>query len=125
MRLASEKVKTDPPLGHNLIEVLDTLEGVPSSLTDKLKQAMADTNEGPTDDSDIVGGLSATAVGEADEEKDIVLTDKHVCLLTELLTKVSYKWLEIAISLGLQENEQADCKGELIRSVFLESLGFG
>ena len=52
VRLASERVKTDPALGHNLIEVLDTLEGVPSSLTDKLKQAMTDTNEGPTDDSD-------------------------------------------------------------------------
>ena len=56
MRLASERVKTDPPLGHNLIEVLDTLEGVPSSLTDKLKQAMADTR-GLTQ----VGGLSAKA----------------------------------------------------------------
>ena len=105
VRLASERVKTDPALGHNLIEVLDTLEGVPSSLTDKLNKAMADTNEGPTDDSDTVGGLSATAVGEASEEKDIVLTREDTRLLTELLSKISHKWKEIAISLGLQQHE--------------------
>ena len=110
VRLASEGVKTDPALGHCLIEVLDTLEGVPSSLTDKLKQAMADTNEGPTDDSDTVGGLSATAVGEASEKKDIVLTQEDVTLLTKLLTKISDKWEEVAISLGLQQHEIAECK---------------
>ena len=110
VRLASERVKTDPALGHNLIEVLDTLEGVPSSLTDKLYQAMADTNEGPTDDSDTVGGLSATAVREASEEKDIVLTREDVTLLTELLAKINDKWEELAISLGLQRHEIAECK---------------
>ena len=124
VRLASERVKTDPALGHNLIEVLDTLKGVPSSLTDKLKQAMADTNERPTDDSDTVGGLSATAVGGAIEEKDIVLTQDDISLLTKLLTKVSHKWLEIAISLGLQENEQADCKGETNTISLSQSIGF-
>ena len=124
VRLASERVKTDPALGHNLIEVLDTLEGVPSSLTDKLKQAMADTNEGPTDDSDSVGGMSATAVGGASEEKDIVLTREDISLLTKLLSKVSHKWLEIAISLGLQENEQADCKGETNTISLSRSIGF-
>ena len=122
MRLASERVKTDPALGHNLIEVLDTLEGVPSSLTDKLKQAMADTNEGPTDDK--VGGLSATFVGEAGEKKDNVLTQEDISLLTELLSKVSHKWLEIAISLGLQENERADCKGETNTISLSRSIGF-
>ena len=109
VRLASERVKTDPALGHNLIEVLDTLEGVPSSLTDKLKQAMADTNERPTDDSDTERGLSATAVGEA---CDIVLTPEDVSLLTELLAQVSHKWVEIAISLNLRKNERADCEGK-------------
>ena len=119
VRLASERVKTDPALGHNLIEVLDTLEGVPSSLTDKLKQAMTDTNEGPTDDSDTEGGLSATAVREASEEKDILLTEKDVTLLTELLAKISDKWEEVAISLGLQRHGIADCKaGRNIRSLY-------
>ena len=124
VRLAGERVKTDPALGHNLVEVLDALEGVPSSLTDKLKQAMADTNEGPTYDSDTVGGLSATAVGEASGEKDIVLTQEDVNFLTELLSKVSHKWLEIAISLGLQENEQADCKGETNTISLSRSIGY-
>ena len=110
VRLASERVKTDPALGLNLIDVLDTLEGVPSSVTDILKQAMADSNEGPTDDFDTVGGLSATAMGEASEEKDIVLTQKDVTLLMELLSEISHKWEEVAISLGLQRHEIAECK---------------
>ena len=122
LRLAIERVKTDPALGHNLVEVLDTLEGVPSSLTDKLKQAMADTNEGPTDDN--VGGLSATGVGETGKEKDIILTQEDVSLLTELLSKVSHKWLEIAISLGLQENEQANCKGGNNTISLSQSIGY-
>ena len=124
VRLASDRVKTDPALGHNLIEVLDTLEGVPSSLTDKLKQAMTDTNAGPTDDSDTVGGLSATADEEASEKKDIVLTQEDISFLMELLSKVSHKWLEIAISLGLQENEQADCKGETNMISVSRSIGY-
>ena len=112
LRLASERVKTDPALGHNLIEVLDTLEGVPSSLTDKLNQAMAGTNEGPTDD--FVGGLSATTVEEAGEEKDIVLTQDDVSLLTDLLAQVSHKWVEIAISLGLKKMTELIVKEKLI-----------
>ena len=124
VRLASERVKTDPALGHNLIEVLDTLEGVPSSLTDKLKQAMTDTNEGPTDDSDTVGGLSATAVGEAGEEKDVVLTREDLSLLTTLLAKVRDKWEEIATLLGLQNYERADCTGKSNLLRLSESLEF-
>ena len=122
LRLASKEVKKHSALGHNLVEVLDTLEGVPSSLTDKLKQAMADTTEGPTDDK--VGGLSDTGVGETGKEKDIILTQEDVSLLTELLSKVSHKWLEIAISLGLQENEQANCKGGTNTISLSQSIGY-
>ena len=125
VRLASERIKTDPALGHNLIEVLDILEGVPSSLTDKLKQAMADTNEGPIDDSDTEGSLSATAVGEAGEEKDIVLTREDMGLLMELLAKTRDKWEEIATLLGLLDHERADCKGKSNLLIFLSVLSFG
>ena len=124
VRLASERVKTDPALGHNLIEVLDILEGVPSSLTDKLKQAMTDTNEGPTDDCDTKGGLSAIAVGEAGGEKDIVFTREYVSLVTELVSKVRDKWEEIATLLGLQDYERADCKGKSNLLSLSESLEF-
>ena len=123
VRLASERVKTDPALGHNLIEVLDTLEGVPSSLTDKLKQAMADTNEGSTDDSDTVVGLSAT-MGEASEEKDIILSREDLSLLTESLARVKDKWEEIATLLGLQDYERADCKGKSSLLSLSKSLEF-
>ena len=73
---------------------------------------MADTNEGLTDYSDTVGGLSATTVGEASEEKYIVLTREDVSLLMELLANVRDKWEEIATLLGLQDYERADCKGK-------------
>ena len=124
VRLASERVKTDPALGHNLVEVLDTLEGVPSSLTDKLKQAMVDTNEGPTDDSDTVEGLSATAVGGAGEEKDIVLTRPDLSLLMELLARVRDMWEKIATLLGLRDYERADCKGKSNLLSLSKSLEF-
>ena len=104
MRLASEKVKTDSALGHNLIRVLEK-EGVPSSLTGKLEQA--DINDGPTDDSGTEGSLSAIAVVEAG---DVALTQEDVKSLTDLLVNVSYKWKEIAISLGLGLNQRTDCE---------------
>ena len=124
VRLASERVKTDPALGYNLIEVLDALEGVPSSLTDELKRAMADTNEGPTDDSDTVGGLSATAVVEAREQKDIVLNQEDISLLTKLLSKISDKWEEVAISLGLQQYEIAECNAKSNTIRLYKVIGF-
>ena len=65
-----------------------------------------------TDDSDAVVGVSATAMGEDVEEQDIVLTRDDVSFRTGLLTPVSHKWVEIAISLGLREHERANCKGE-------------
>ena len=121
VRLASERVKTNLALGHNLIQVLDTFQGVPSSLTGKLK---ADTNEVPTDDSDTEGGLSAAAVVEVSEEKDIVLTREDVSSLTELLAKVRDKWEEIATLLGLQDYERADCKDKTNLLNLSKSLEF-
>ena len=112
VRLASVRIKSNPALGLNLVEVLDTLEGVPSSVADKLKQAMTDINVGPTDVSDTVGGLSATAVGEASKEKDIALTQEDLRLLKALLAKVRDKWEEIASILGLMDYEIADFKGK-------------
>ena len=111
VRLVSKEVINDPTKGENLIELLDNTESVPSSLTDKLKQAMAVPNTDLTDESDAVGGVSATAMGEGTEQ-DITLTRDDVSFLTELLTPVSHKWVEIAISLGLREHERANCKGE-------------
>ena len=112
VRLVSKEVITDPDVGENLIELLDTMKGVPSSLIDKLHQAMVVTNTKLTGDSNTVGGVSATAMEEDTEEQDIALTPDDVSLLTEWLTPVSHKWVEIAISLGLREHEIAICKGE-------------
>ena len=119
VRLASERVKTDPALGHNLIEVLDTLEGVPSSLTDKLKQAMTVTNE----DFE-AAGVSSVTISHEDSEQEIEFSKRDQNMLTELLVKVSHKWVEVAISLGLQQHEIAECKvGSNITSLF-KLVGF-
>ena len=112
VRLVRKKVITDPDVGENLVELLSTMESVPSTLTDKLQQAMAVPNTDLTDDSDAVGGVSAIAMGEDIEEQDIALAPEDIRLLTEWLTPVSHKWVEIAISLGLREHERANCKGE-------------
>ena len=82
MRLASEKIKKDPALWENLIAVLDTLEGVPRSITDKLKHAL-NTNEGLADYSEAVGGVSGASLGEASENEEVVLTTGDINFLTE------------------------------------------
>ena len=105
VRLASERVKTDPALGYNLIEVLDALEGVPSSLTDKLNQAMADSNKNLE-----AAGVSSVAISHKDSEQEIGFSTRDISMLTDLLSKISDKWEEVAISLGLKQHEIAECK---------------
>ena len=124
VRLISEKIKKDPALWENLIAVLDTLEGVPSSLTDKLKQAVLNTKEGLADDSEAVGGESGASLGEASENEKVVLTTRDVNILTELLVEVSDVWFDIAISLGLLQHEIKNCKGEDNKISIFQILGF-
>ena len=112
VRLVSKEVITDPAVGENIVELLNTMKSVPRALIDKLSQAMAVPNTELTDDSDAVGGVSATAMGGDTKEQDIVLTRDDISFLTELLTPVSHKWEQIAISLGLREHERANCRGE-------------
>ena len=123
VRLVSEKIKKDPTLWENLIAVLDALEGVPSSLTDKLKQAALNTDEGLADDSEAVGCVSGATLGEASENEEVVLTTGDVNFLTELLTEVRDKWFEIAISLGLPQHEIADCEGKNNKISIFQILG--
>ena len=124
VRLVSEKIKKNPTLWENLIAVLDTLEGVPSSLTDKLKQAVLKTNEGPADDSEAVRGVSGESLGEASGNEDVVLTSADVNLLTELLVEVSDVWFNIAISLGLPQPEIKNCKGEDNKISLFQTMWF-
>ena len=112
VRLVSKEVMANPGVGENLIELLDTMKGVPSSLVDKLHQAKLAANTDLTDDSDKVRGVSATTMGEHTMEQDIILTPDDVSLLTELLAEASHKWVQIAISLGLKEHERAKCEGK-------------
>ena len=111
VRLVSKEV-TNPGVGENLIELLDTMKGVPRSLVDKLHQANLAANTDLTDDSDKVGRISATTMGEHTMEQDIFLTLDDVSLLTEWLAEASHKWVQIAISLGLKEHERAKCEGK-------------
>ena len=124
VRLVSKKFKKDPALWENLIAVLDTLEGVPSSLTDKLKQAVLNTDEGLADDSEAVGGVSGASLGEASVNEEVVLTTGDVNFLTELLVEVSDVWFDIAISLGLPQHEIKNCKGDDNKISLFKILGF-
>jgi len=99
VRLARVRVKTDQVLGKNLIEILDPMEKVPSSLTEKLKQAMM------LDDSSL-----AVVPRGADKEQDIIFTSNDQNILTELLVTASPKWEEICISLGIPEHEISFCR---------------
>ena len=112
VRLVSKEVMANPSVGENLIELLGTMKGVPSSLINKLHQAKVAANTDLTDDSDKVGGESATTMGEHTMEQDIFLTPDDVSLLTEWLAEASHKWVQIAISLGLKEHERAKCEGK-------------
>ena len=92
VRLASERVKTDPALGHNLIEILDTLE-VSSSLTDELKRAMTNANEDLE-----AADVSSVAISHEDSEQEIVFSKRDASMLTNLLSQIGHKWKEVAIS---------------------------
>ena len=124
VRLVGEKIKKDPALWENLIAALDALEVVPSSLTDKLKQAVLNTKEGLADDSEVVGGVSGASLGEASENEEVVLTTGDANFLTELLVEVSDVWFDVAISLGLPQHEIKNCKGENNKISLFQILGF-
>ena len=85
---------------------------------------MLNAKEGLADDSEEVGGVSGAALGEASENKQVVLTTGDVNFLTELLTEVRDKWYEIAISLGMPQHEIADCEGKNNKIRFFQILGF-
>ena len=124
VRLVSEKIKKDPALLENLIAVLDKLEGVPSSLTDKLKQAVLNAKEGLADESEAVRGVSGASMGEAGKNREMVLTTGDVNFLTELLVEVSDVWRNIAISLGLPQHEIKNCKEGDNKISLFQVLGF-
>ena len=124
VRLVSEKIKKDPALWEKLVAVLATLEGVPSSLTAKLKKAVLNAEDGLADDSETVGGVSGASLGEASENEEVVLTTGDVNILTELLVEVSDVWFDIAISLGLPQHEIKNCKGEDNKISLFQILGF-
>ena len=124
VRLVIEKIKKDPALWENLIAVLDTLEGVPSSLTDKLEQAVLNAKEGLANDLEAVGGVSGASLGKASENEEVVLTTRNVNVLTELLVEVSDVWFDIAISLRLPQHEIKNCKNEDNKISLFQMLGF-
>ena len=114
LRLARAGVTADVALWESLVEVLDTVEGMPGSLVDKLKQCTGGgAASGPTSVAE-PAGPAATGTGKVNN--DIILVEGDVGLLTELLAEVSHKWEELAISLGLLKHERPDhtCNKKMI-----------
>ena len=117
VRLVSERAKKDPALGHNLIEILDTLEGVPRYLTDELKRAVAANVQGLTKGSGITGVSPGTV-------EEIVFTTEDHWRLTEWLVKVSPKWKLVALSLGTPMHEISCINDADMKYCLFKCIGF-
>ena len=114
IRLVSERAKIDPALGHNLIEVLKVSKGVPSSLNDELKRAVAANVQGLTEGSGIIGVSPGT-------DKEIVFTKKDQVTLTETLVEACLKWKELALLLEVPEYE---CTGSNTKYCLSLCIGY-
>ena len=113
LRLVRENIKSDLAVWNRFVILLDRLEGISDTLLDKLKKPVSDIKHEPTEQSELHRASTDVASGETSMEEDIVLTSGDVSLLTELLVEISYKWEEIAISLGLQEHDRAEFRKDI------------
>ena len=107
LKLVRENIKSDLAVWDKFLILLDILGGVFNTLLDKLKKAVAEIKQEPTEQSELHWASTNIASGDTSMEEDIVLSSRDVSLLTELLVDISYKWEEIAISLGFQEHDRA------------------
>ena len=115
VRLASERVKIYPALGHDLIEVLKVSKGVPSSLTDEL--AVAANVQGLTEGSGLMGVSPGTV-------EDIVFTEKDQGRLTEWLMAASHKWNLVALSLGTPMHAVSCVNDSDMKYCLFKSIGY-
>ena len=110
LRLTRENIKSDLAVWNKFLILLDRLGGFSDTFLDKLKKPVSEIKLEPTEQSELHQTSTDTGSGDTSMEEDIVLTSGDVSLLTELLVEISYKWEEIAISLGLLEHDRAECR---------------
>ena len=108
LRLVRENIKSDLAVWDKFLILLDRLGGVSDTLLDKLKKAVSEINQEPTEQSELHRASTDAASGDTSMEEDIVLTNGDVSLLTELLVEISHQWERISISLGFQEHDMAN-----------------
>ena len=107
LRLARRRIHTDRAVWENLVELLEGLEEVPSPIVVKLRHTQPGSDACGRSDLAEVNTIKCC---ESIREEEVVLAEGDVAMLTELLVEVSNRWEEIAISLGLLENEVAECR---------------
>ena len=110
LRLVRENIKSDLAVWNRFVILLDRLGAISSTLLDKLKKPVSEIKQEPTEQLEVHMASTYAAGGDTSMEEDIVLNSGDVNLLTELLVEISHKWEEIAISLGLQEHDRAECR---------------
>ena len=103
LRLVRENIKSDLAVWDKFLILLDILGRISTTLLDKLKKPMSETEQ-----SEVHRASTDEASGDTSMEEDIFLTSGDVSLLTELLVETSHKWEKIAISLGFQEHDWAN-----------------
>ena len=108
LRLVRESIKSDLTVWDKFVILLDRLGGISTILLDKLKKAVAEIEQEPTEQSELHRASTDAASGDTSVEKDIVLTSGDVSLLTELLIEINHQWERISISLGFQEHDMAN-----------------
>ena len=119
LRLAKRRVQTDRTVWENLIDILESLEEVPSAIVVKLRHAQPGSEACRASKSDLAEVNTIKCCESTREE--VVLAEGDVALLTELLVEVSNRWEEIAISLGLLEHEIAECRKAINNKLSLSS----
>ena len=97
LRLVRESIKSDLTVWDKFVILLDRLGGVSNTLLDKLKKAVAEIEQEPTEQSEVHRASTDAASGDTSMEEDIVLTSGYVSLLTELLVEISHLWERISI----------------------------
>ena len=120
LRLAKRRVQTDRTVWENLVELLESLEEVPSAIVVKLRHAQPGSEACRASKSDLAE-VNTIKCCESIREEEVVLAEGDVALLTELLVEVSNRWEEIAISLELPGHEIAECRKAINNKLSLSS----
>ena len=107
-----DKLKVDNNVFYNSLQVFCKFGENMKRMGERLLNCLRIYEE-DVDDLDTREGVEGgTKIGtkRSRSASNYCLTECDVCILTELLNDVSYRWEEISIALGLSKSEMEDCR---------------